>query len=77
MKEKGLQMKNTTVKREHGLALVDAYVRLRRAAQKVVDDCTPAGGDEPRCAVAPHRIRRLRRELAGEPQASTAWMSVT
>jgi hypothetical protein len=55
---------------ERAAALAAEYTRLAHAARAVVDECRPAGSDEPMCAVPPHRIRRLRRELNGTPQPS-------
>jgi hypothetical protein len=60
-------------------ALREQHLRLRGAAQHVVDEAVAAGDQEkPMCAVAPHLIRVLRRELEGEPQPSAfATMSVS
>jgi hypothetical protein len=52
-------------------SLRQAYVRLRLAAQKVVET-----GDEPR--VYASQLGDLRRELDGEPQPhGLSWMSVS
>lgn len=58
--------------------LRERYIRLRGAAQRVVNGTRAAGdGDRPMCGVEPHLIRRLRRELEGEPQPQPlTWMSV-
>jgi hypothetical protein len=60
-------------------ALRERHLRLRRVAQRVVDEAVAAGDrGNPMCAVAPHVIRILRRELDGEPQPSAfATMSVS
>jgi len=55
-----------------------AYVRLRLAAQKVVEaaDYATGSGDEPR--VYASQLRDLEHELAGEPQPSgLSWMGVS
>ena len=59
--------------------LRERYVRLRAAAQRVVDDTRAVGdGERPQCGVEPHLIRQLRRELEGEPQPQPlAWMSAS
>ena len=56
--------------------LAERYRRLRIAAEAVVEGTRAAGGDRPLCAVEPHHIRRLRRELEHRPQPSGMWMSV-
>lgn len=58
-------------------ALLERHVRLRRAAQAVIDEGHAVGNAEnPEVGVPAHAIRRLRRELDGEPQPSRfAWMS--
>ena len=58
--------------------LSERYGRLRRAAQQVIDGAEAIGTpDHPLCAIEPHLILTLRRELAGEPQPNGMWMSVT
>lgn len=55
-----------------------AYVRLRLAAQKVIEAANYAtgSGDEPR--VYASQLRDLEREVAGEPQPNgLSWMSVS
>jgi hypothetical protein len=59
-------------------SLRQAYVRLRLAAQKVVEaaDYATGSGDEPR--VYASQLGDLRRELEGEPQPhGLSWMSVS
>ena len=52
-------------------ALRERHLRLRRAAEAVVEQAEPVGTrEEPMCGVEPHLIRILRRELTHEPQAS-------
>ena len=47
------------------------YTRLANIAQQVVDEAESVGTPEhPRCAVEPHLIRTLMREIYGEPQPS-------
>jgi hypothetical protein len=61
-------------------ALLERYRRLRLAAERVVEEAEAIGTpSRPRCAIAPHHIRRLRRELDGTPRPSSAFytMSVT
>jgi len=44
----------------------------------VIDGAEAIGTpDHPLCAIEPHLILTLRRELAGEPQPNGMWMSVT
>jgi hypothetical protein len=54
-------------------ALRRRYLRLRAAAQRVVE---AASYDED-ARVYTSQLRELRRELAGEPQPHGAWMSVS
>lgn len=61
-------------------ALREQHRRLRAAAEAVVDVATAVGDREhPMAGIAPHVLRDLRRELAGEPQphSKLTWMSVT
>lgn len=52
-------------------ALERRYNRLLVAAEHVVREARAVGSPEsPMCSVPPNRIRVLRRELSGEPQAS-------
>ena len=57
--------------------LREKYLRLRHAAEKVIEAADyAAGGDEPR--VYASQLRDLEPELAGEPQPSgLSWMSVS
>jgi hypothetical protein len=75
----GRNGKETMTTTEQHEALSERYTRLHRAAQQVVDGCEAVGnGEEPRCGVHPHLIRRLRRELEHEPQPSAFFtMSTT
>jgi hypothetical protein len=58
--------------------LLERYRRLRIAAQAVIEEATAVGTPEhPMCGVPPHAIRRVRRELDGEPQPQLDWMSIT
>jgi hypothetical protein len=53
-------------------ALAERYRRLRVVAQRVVDEAEAVGNPEtPMCAVPPHRIKVLRRELEGRPQPTS------
>jgi hypothetical protein len=59
-------------------ALRERYLRLRQAAEKVIDaaDYALDGDDEAR--VYATQLRDLERELRGEPQPhGLAWMSVS
>ncbi len=59
-------------------ALLEKYGRLRYAAEELVANCEAIGSSEhPMCAIEPHLIKTLRRELAGEPQPNGMWMSIT
>lgn len=60
-------------------ALRERHMRLRAAAQAVVRGARAAGEPEqPLCAVEPHLVRTLRRELAHIPQPSSfSTMSVS
>jgi hypothetical protein len=52
-------------------ALRERHLRLRRAAEAVVEQAEAVGTrQQPMCGVKPHLIRNLRRELAHEPQPS-------
>jgi hypothetical protein len=52
-------------------ALECRYNRLLVAAENVVYEARAIGTPEaPNCAVPPHRIRALRREIEGTPQPS-------
>jgi hypothetical protein len=58
--------------------LLDRYLRLRRAAERVLEaaDYAVDGNDETR--VYASQLRELERELEGEPQPHRlAWMSVS
>ena len=58
--------------------LRERYLRLRQAAQRVLEavDYALDGNDEPR--VYASQLRDLERELRGEPQPQgLAWMSVS
>jgi hypothetical protein len=62
--------------RERYAALAEHYLRLRSVALALLAECKPAGGDEPACAIPPHRIRDLRRELRHEP-APSGWFTMS
>lgn len=61
----------------HDDPVLDAYRRLRRAAEKVVDAANYAAGDEDEARVYASQLRDLKRELDGEPRPSTARSSTT
>jgi hypothetical protein len=53
-------------------SLLNRYVRLRRAAEAVVDGAEAIGNpEEPRAGIPAHVLRQLRREITGEPAPST------
>ena len=62
--------------RERYEATAEAYLRLRSIALALLAECRPAGGKEPMCAIPPHRIRDLRRELRHEP-APSGWFTMS
>jgi hypothetical protein len=54
-------------------ALAESYAGLAREARAVIASATLA--DDNRATVALPLLNRLARELKGEPQPSSAWMS--
>jgi hypothetical protein len=63
----GIVKKMTNTERYR--ALERRYHRLLVAAENLVRDTRSIGSPEaPACAVPPHRIKTLRREIDGEPQ---------
>jgi hypothetical protein len=59
-------------------ALREAYLRLRAAAQAVVDAAAYTGDEETGARVYEGQLRGLRRELEFEPQPNgLTWMSVS
>jgi hypothetical protein len=60
-----------TMTDERYRALERRYFRLLAAAENLIRDTRSIGSPEaPACAVPPHRIKTLRREVQGEPQPS-------
>ena len=58
-------------------ALRERYLRLRQAAERVIDAADYASDGEDEARVYASQLRDLRRELAGEPQPhGLSWMSV-